>query len=923
MKKKHRSPDKPQASPNPRPKRRNKKQRESMVKPKRKDSPPGTPLQTPIQTPERRTQGNSFEPLQNDSDGEEASQTTINADDRQVEIKSEQSDSEPASSSISVNQPSLTEEVPAPIPTPDDVKQRSTSSGPIAEILPTNAERLHTSVPIFASEFDNTMGELFPETSNQKPVRTSTPTQESVTHTQRTMKPPPVASLLNPAASPVVPDKFANSHANSGKGLSKQEDRDLANELFDQDSKPAAVNHRQHTMAEAIPPPKRIQADLIVESNKLKSLNSATSVSITQAMDIDNETDPVENLNRSIAQQKAHLDQLQSSLAALKASQVPSESETIDMEEEPFIPVSVGHKKSTTIPPTSQSVQSVSLLPAASRVRDPLTELATKRPIYPKLPEPSPRRPFTQRFSWRIDIPKADTPAAALIEGISEIWTVLKEADEKLIIYPWKAKNFATSKALSGPSKLQNATKEFINRYFPDAYFRPQPGTMYLNVYVGSSISYEELGKRTQYFFGSNSNRTRIGIWKNAIPFEDVVEIGWLFRSTPGMSAEQIQKELLGHTGIHAALRWKLISIGVKGKLTEELESRALHISVRRDDCNLAKAKFTKLVFARHRRSHFIGGSPMRLIPLYKDVSPRNKIKCVHYAGRQQNFLKEIMIADMFDILQIDIHSVGLNGRTLRELILEIPLRDSPTRQAFLSADRSFNGSTVKLCFYAKNDSECRSRMATLLPYLVFTNPRLEKGIRGCFSADANERAKGVKWDDQKKDVVTVDDEIFESFEALDSDDEADNQKPRVQQFMINFVAASGLTALNKKSPPGPAIKVQEGDAASLFSQSTMRSKKADSSDESDDTPKTINKSPPTAQTEALSSLSEGVSFELKTKLEQMTSALLQLTAMIPDSPENQAALANIRAILPQSQSAGSSSDVVKPGSSGSGTLPV
>jgi hypothetical protein len=526
-------------------------------------------------------------------------------------------------------------------------------------------------------------------------------------------------------------------------------------------------------------------------------------------------------------------------------------------------------------------------------------------------------------MSWRIDIPKADTPALALIEGISEVWSVLKEADEKLIIYPWKARNFTRFKPLSGPSKLQNANKEFINRYFPDAYFRPQPGTMFLNVYIGTSISLDELGLRTQFFFGTKPNMKRVGVWKNSIPFEDVVEIGWLFRSTPGMSTKSIQKELLVHTGIHASLRWKLIHIGVKGKLTEDLESRALHISVHREDCNLAKAKFTKLIFARHRRSHFLGGSPMRLIPLFKDVSPRNQIKCVHYSGRQQNFLKEIRPAEIFDILQIDIKSVGLHGRTLRELILEIPIRDTPTRQAFLSVDRAFNSSNVKVFFYEKYDSECRSRIATLLPYLVFTNPQLEKGIRGCFSADANERAKGVKWDDKRKEVVTVDDEIFESFETLDSDDEADNQKPRVQQFMINFAATSGLSKQTNKPPSGPPTKVIEGDAASLFSQSTMRSKKAESSDESDDTPKTINRSPPTAQTEVLSSLSEGVSFDLKARLEQMTTILLQLTTMIPNNPENQAALANIRAILPQSQSAGSSSDAANPGSSGSGTLPV
>jgi hypothetical protein len=919
MTKNDRSPVKPQASPNPRPRRRKKKHRETMAKTKKKDSPIGTPITTPTTTPERPSIDNHFAVLQTESDNEEEkSVRTTDADaESQVEIESVQSNGQENHESTIPRSPNQAPETPNVFPaTPEETSGKR----PIAEILPTDLERMKESIPIFASNLSATVGELFPASEEKpKPVRTFTPTQESEPLMQLHTKPPPAASLSNPAVSSKFPDKFAHSlYFNPRNRSSNQEDRNLANDLFGQDSKPAAVNH-QHTTTGTMLPPKLIQGNLIAESDKLKLFHSSTFVPNTQAMDIDKEIDPVERLNQSIAQQEAQLEQLQSSLAALKASQ----PKTMDMDEESFIPVTAGHKKRNKNSSTSQSVQSEPLLSVASGARDPLTELATKRPIYPQLPAPSPSRPFSQRFSWRIDIPKAETPAAALIDGISEIWTVLKEADEKLIIYPWKAKNFAKFKALSGPSKFQNATKEFINRYFPDAYFRPQPGTMYLNVYIGTSISYEELGKRTQYFFGSNSNRTRIGIWKNAIPFEDVVEIGWLFRSTPGMLAEQIQKELLAHTGIHAALRWKLISIGVKGKLTEELESRALHISVRRDDCNLAKAKFTKLVFARHRRSHFIGGSPMRLIPLYKDVSPRNKIKCVHYAGRQQNFLKEIMTADIFDILQIDIHSVGLQGRTLRDLILEIPLRDSPTRQAFLSADRSFNGSTVKLCFYAKNDSECRSRMSTLLPYLVFTNPHLEKGIRGCFSADANERAKGVKWDDQKKDVVTVDDEIFESFEALDSDDEADIQKPRVKQFMINFEAASGLMAPNKKSPPGPAIKVQEGDAASLFSQSTMRSKKADSSDESDDTPKTINKSPPTAQTEALSSLSEGVSFELKTKLEQMTSALLQLTSMIPNSPENQAALANIRAILPQSRSAGSSSDVFDPRSSGSGALPV
>jgi hypothetical protein len=93
----------------------------------------------------------------------------------------------------------------------------------------------------------------------------------------------------------------------------------------------------------------------------------------------------------------------------------------------------------------------------------------------------------------------------------------------------------------------------------------------------------------------------------------------------------------------------------------------------------------------------------------------------------------------------------------------------------------------------------------------MFTNPTLEKGIRQCFSAEANERAKGVKWDPVQKEVITMDDEIFESYALdLDSDDDEENPNDKVKKIMLEFAAA------------GHPTKVQEGDVASLFSQSTI-----------------------------------------------------------------------------------------------------
>jgi hypothetical protein len=398
------------------------------------------------------------------------------------------------------------------------------------------------------------------------------------------------------------------------------------------------------------------------------------------------------------------------------------------------------------------------------------------------------------------------------------------------------------------------------------------------------------------------------------------------------MTPKIIQDELLRHTGIHAAARWKMISTNSNGTVPDELKVKAIHLSVRSEDANLAKAKFTKLIFARHRRSHFIGGSPMRMIPSSRDLSPSNKLKCIHYISKQSVFLAQLKSVECKDILFIDTPVLGLKGRTLRDLILEIPLRNNPSKQAFLSADRAFNKSTAKLFFNKENFNECDSQKSSLLPYLIFTNPGLEQGIRACFSGEANKRAKGVKWDPVAKEVVTVDDEIFNGFDDWESNDD-DKQSDAVKKFMIDLAAVSGVSLSQYLEDNAKAMKVQEIDASSMFSKSTIRLKahgttlttnsQEDSDMEDDDTPVTFNQSTPTSNTADVSSITEGqLSQEIKTHVEQALSQfILSISQSLPDTPENQVALANIRAQF-SSQSAGRSSDPTDPGSSDSGALP-
>jgi hypothetical protein len=629
--------------------------------------------------------------------------------------------------------------------------------------------------------------------------------------------------------------------------------------------------------------------------------------------------DPLLQLNDRIERTKDYLRQLEEAIAAAKGLPLPNAQAPSN----PYLKAAQSNLKDPPrdTPVVVEPTQPAPIPPVSDP--SPFARLAVTRPVYPPIPEPSPKRAFFSRYTWRIDIPSnAESPQKAFSQAVLEIWNVLKEADDKLIIYPWRLRDHGQHKPLTNPSKLPSS-KEGITRYFRDAYFRPHPGPMYVKVYMGYSLSDSDLGKQTQHFFGTTNNKNRVGFWKSQLQFEDVVTIGWLYRSTPGMSPETISRELLAHTGIQASLRWQMVSLDIRGKMDKELEVKALHISVRREDVNLAKAKFVRLVFTKHRRSHFIGGSPMRLIPIIRDLSPANKEKCKWIRKKQGEFLASLLSSEVFDITNIDGQAVGLNGRSLRELILEIPLKGNPSKQAFLSADLSFNKSSTKLFYYYDDRTECHSRISTLLPYLIFTNPALEKGIRGCFSVDANERSKGVKWDPENQEVVTVDDEIFLSY-----DWDSDNEDFGSKKVLIDLAGASDL-------PQGP--KVQDNDANSVFTRSTFRSQHttaptapADTntdhkSAESDDTPKTINKSTPTALTENMSSISDHntLNQEILQKMEKMSIMISKLTQLIPDTPGNQAILAEIRSDLPNSLSAGSSGESAAPSSpTGTGALP-
>jgi len=108
------------------------------------------------------------------------------------------------------------------------------------------------------------------------------------------------------------------------------------------------------------------------------------------------------------------------------------------------------------------------------------------------------------------------------------------------------------------------------------------------------------------------------------------------------------------------------------------------------------------------------------------------------------------------------------SGRSLRDIIMEIPSQVFPGTPLFHNMDkqwRSENG--VTFTFLPENDSDARTIVAGLIPYLRCT---AEPWYLSMFTSEAKLRHASSKWDHTTRQVFSV--EEFEIDEFLAEDDE-------------------------------------------------------------------------------------------------------------------------------------------------------
>jgi hypothetical protein len=98
---------------------------------------------------------------------------------------------------------------------------------------------------------------------------------------------------------------------------------------------------------------------------------------------------------------------------------------------------------------------------------------------------------------------------------------------------------------------------------------------------------------------------------------------------------------------------WRVIPLGVKGKIPEEEIVHALHVECAKEQAAVAKAVFSNVYSADVKC--FLGGIKLQFVPdIYTVVSQPLKAKVLHLCAQQARFLKNVVEMMSYEITSLD-----------------------------------------------------------------------------------------------------------------------------------------------------------------------------------------------------------------------------------------------------------------------------
>ena len=395
-----------------------------------------------------------------------------------------------------------------------------------------------------------------------------------------------------------------------------------------------------------------------------------------------------------------------------------------------------------------------------------------------------PLRKWSARYDLKLLLPPTE-PAQALeaLKGVlREVWTVLKEADKKMVIYPWS--NNAESRIFSGLKKVEELpeTLSGIQEYFNRAFPRKQGGTIYVSVFLGHEKTFKEMSTDYGWWFSGHN----CGWYLKALQCEKSVVIGWLLYSTIDMDRDLLAAEILKTTGVSVGLRFKTISVNSREQLRKEQMVGAIHIEI--EDKNYYGNKMRVEDLYRATCDEFPLGIKLRLCPQIQDATdPSSMTKLERLRLRQAAFLANVQTTVSTDIGVLDFVDPKMANWTLRELIMSI--RDDEGVNVFVSVDRHFLGRGFVFQFTSRYSARAQMMIRGLIPYLkAHLEPRYHDQLLKCFTMDSVTRSMVLEWDAVRQCVVSAADKRVDALlEGWDLDDEYEFAETDTTKFELDI----------------------------------------------------------------------------------------------------------------------------------------
>ena len=421
-------------------------------------------------------------------------------------------------------------------------------------------------------------------------------------------------------------------------------------------------------------------------------------------------------------------------------------------------------------------------------------------------------------------IPPSDDADVTLIAGITKLFARLKTTDPTVVIYPWYNEHVPGTPSIVDPKSIPTSIST-LKKYFPRLTPRAIGGEYFTTVRLGFSESLDGLLENNAWWF----TEQKISLWPRPLQCEETTVLGWLLYSVREMDIKSLTTILSDSSGIDFGLRWRTITLGQKGQISEENKIRAIHVEA--DTCDAATAKrWLERTYGTRALGPFPHGIKMRLVPeLTPLTNTQTRVKIERLRARQARFCKKVVRTRTWDLTSLDYISPDV-GFSLRQKMMEIKSKDKPALTLFHTVDLQWRGDGHVVTYLPEFESEARMMLIGLLTYLNFHHPDKAEALETYFSESAVERAAETKWDPDRYCMISADDERVDDlvaadldYDLLDSDDD-DHTDKAVSGKGQQEIAAQRPDATNLLSR---TLYGKDDDSISTFaSNRTGRSRK-------------------------------------------------------------------------------------------------